>query len=199
MASHRARAIMNQIISCFRLLFIMFGCFWAGHLFILSGRFGSADRPGPPLHPIRSGHKMITNTIRIGYRSKYLSARRTPPRNTRRPTDAKMAETTSSGPDVISIYRPHHQPLVVFGIMSSDSSRAITSAAKRRACLPCTNAKSKCSGAILSSGICERCSRLGKRCIFLDMPERRRNNANRGSRYVRNHSCNYARFNYLGT
>ncbi|KAK3388012.1 hypothetical protein B0H63DRAFT_522030 [Podospora didyma] len=59
-----------------------------------------------------------------------------------------------------------------------DSSRVVLPS-KRRACVACTTAKSKCTP--LSTNICERCSRLGKRCIYLDMPERRRHNQSRGN------------------
>ncbi|KAK3356633.1 hypothetical protein B0T25DRAFT_474680 [Lasiosphaeria hispida] len=45
---------------------------------------------------------------------------------------------------------------------------------KRRACVACTTAKSKCSPHFTSQTVCERCSRLGKQCVFLDLPERRR-------------------------
>ncbi|KAK0710613.1 hypothetical protein B0H67DRAFT_601600 [Lasiosphaeris hirsuta] len=45
---------------------------------------------------------------------------------------------------------------------------------KRRACVACTTAKSKCSPSLTSPTICERCSRLGKHCVFLDLPDRRR-------------------------
>ncbi|KAK3312142.1 hypothetical protein B0H66DRAFT_394690 [Apodospora peruviana] len=45
---------------------------------------------------------------------------------------------------------------------------------KRRACVACTTAKAKCSPHHTSHTICERCHRLGKQCVFLDLPERRR-------------------------
>ncbi|KAM0265654.1 hypothetical protein ACHAQJ_000088 [Trichoderma viride] len=43
---------------------------------------------------------------------------------------------------------------------------------KRRACVTCTNAKSKCSPQ--SDNLCQRCARLGKQCVYLDLPERKR-------------------------
>ncbi|EHK44089.1 hypothetical protein TRIATDRAFT_174663, partial [Trichoderma atroviride IMI 206040] len=43
---------------------------------------------------------------------------------------------------------------------------------KRRACVTCTNAKCKCSPQ--SDNLCQRCARLGKQCVYLDLPERKR-------------------------
>ncbi|KAK5996268.1 Transcription factor himD-like protein [Cladobotryum mycophilum] len=43
---------------------------------------------------------------------------------------------------------------------------------KRRACVTCTSAKSKCTPH--SANLCERCARLNKECLYLDLPERRR-------------------------
>jgi len=45
---------------------------------------------------------------------------------------------------------------------------------KRRACVACTTAKAKCAPHSASHSICERCHRLGKHCVFLHLPERRR-------------------------
>ncbi|KAL7938707.1 hypothetical protein V8C35DRAFT_288936 [Trichoderma chlorosporum] len=43
---------------------------------------------------------------------------------------------------------------------------------KRRACVTCTKAKSKCSPQ--TDSLCQRCARLGKQCVYLDLPERKR-------------------------
>jgi hypothetical protein len=43
---------------------------------------------------------------------------------------------------------------------------------KRRACVTCTNAKCKCSPQ--SDNLCQRCARLGKQCVYLDLPQRKR-------------------------
>ncbi|KAK0617010.1 hypothetical protein B0T14DRAFT_459648 [Immersiella caudata] len=46
---------------------------------------------------------------------------------------------------------------------------------KRRACAACTTAKAKCSGPLPAlQKNCQRCSRLGKECVFQDLPQRRR-------------------------
>ncbi|KAK3379093.1 hypothetical protein B0T24DRAFT_610694 [Lasiosphaeria ovina] len=45
---------------------------------------------------------------------------------------------------------------------------------KRRACVACTTAKAKCSPHATSHPICDRCHRLGKHCVFLHLPKRRR-------------------------
>ncbi|KAL7924892.1 hypothetical protein ACQKWADRAFT_286272 [Trichoderma austrokoningii] len=47
---------------------------------------------------------------------------------------------------------------------------------KRRACVTCTNAKCKCSPQ--SDNLCQRCARLGKQCVYLDLPERKRRRRN---------------------
>lgn len=47
---------------------------------------------------------------------------------------------------------------------------------KRRACVTCTSAKCKCSP--LSDKLCQRCARLGKQCVYLDLPERKRKRRN---------------------
>lgn len=49
---------------------------------------------------------------------------------------------------------------------------APATAVKRRACVNCTAAKAKCNSR--SDGICERCARNGKLCVYQDMPERKR-------------------------
>ncbi|KAK1248548.1 hypothetical protein MKX08_006768 [Trichoderma sp. CBMAI-0020] len=49
-------------------------------------------------------------------------------------------------------------------------------AVKRRACVTCTNAKCKCSPQ--SDSLCQRCARLGKQCVYLDLPERKRKRRN---------------------
>ena len=43
---------------------------------------------------------------------------------------------------------------------------------KRRACVTCTTAKSKCEPR--TDNLCHRCARLGKQCVYLDLPERKR-------------------------
>ncbi|KAL6892907.1 hypothetical protein HDV57DRAFT_513171 [Trichoderma longibrachiatum] len=43
---------------------------------------------------------------------------------------------------------------------------------KRRACVTCTKAKSKCEPR--TENLCRRCARLGKQCVYLDLPERKR-------------------------
>ncbi|UKZ87028.1 uncharacterized protein TrAFT101_002844 [Trichoderma asperellum] len=48
--------------------------------------------------------------------------------------------------------------------------------AKRRACVTCTNAKCKCSPQ--SDNLCQRCARLGKQCVYLDLPERKKRRRN---------------------
>ncbi|KAH8703868.1 hypothetical protein BGW36DRAFT_423413 [Talaromyces proteolyticus] len=48
-----------------------------------------------------------------------------------------------------------------------------TGLSKRRACVSCTSAKTKCNRRIGEDN-CERCARLGKGCTFLDLPQRRR-------------------------
>ncbi|KAM0525571.1 hypothetical protein ACHAPE_000278 [Trichoderma viride] len=47
---------------------------------------------------------------------------------------------------------------------------------KRRACVTCTNAKCKCLPQ--SDHLCQRCARLGKQCVYLDLPERKRKRRN---------------------
>ncbi|KAL6696481.1 hypothetical protein J3F84DRAFT_370194 [Trichoderma pleuroticola] len=43
---------------------------------------------------------------------------------------------------------------------------------KRRACVTCTKAKCKCLPQ--TDNLCQRCARLGKQCVYLDVPERKR-------------------------
>ncbi|PCG88855.1 Hypothetical protein PENO1_107850 [Penicillium occitanis (nom. inval.)] len=43
---------------------------------------------------------------------------------------------------------------------------------KRRACVACTAAKAKCSPQTVD--MCQRCARLGKSCIYLEMPQTKR-------------------------
>ncbi|KAL7951630.1 hypothetical protein V8C42DRAFT_304678 [Trichoderma barbatum] len=51
---------------------------------------------------------------------------------------------------------------------------------KRRACVTCTKAKSKCSPQ--TDNLCQRCARLGKHCVYLDLPERKRKRRDDDSR-----------------
>ncbi|KAL7820616.1 hypothetical protein V8C26DRAFT_440343 [Trichoderma gracile] len=51
-------------------------------------------------------------------------------------------------------------------------SRIHRSRIKRRACVTCTKAKSKCEPR--TDNLCQRCARLGKQCVYLDLPERKR-------------------------
>ncbi|KAL7910788.1 hypothetical protein GGI35DRAFT_445614 [Trichoderma velutinum] len=51
---------------------------------------------------------------------------------------------------------------------------------KRRACVTCTKAKSKCLPQ--TDNLCQRCARLGKQCVYLDLPERRRKRKDGDSR-----------------
>ncbi|KAH7236875.1 uncharacterized protein BKA55DRAFT_578686 [Fusarium redolens] len=53
---------------------------------------------------------------------------------------------------------------------TSTSSKA--SGVRRRACVNCTSVKSKCLP--LSSDECQRCNRLGKRCTYLNVVEKRK-------------------------
>ncbi|KAJ5417787.1 uncharacterized protein N7487_001337 [Penicillium crustosum] len=43
---------------------------------------------------------------------------------------------------------------------------------KRRACVACTTAKAKCTPQAVN--LCQRCARLGKSCIYLDLPQTKR-------------------------
>ena len=58
--------------------------------------------------------------------------------------------------------------------MDSASTSSPISPLKRRACVSCTAVKAKCSPHPTLRTICERCNRLGKDCVFLNLPERRR-------------------------
>ncbi|UKZ49973.1 hypothetical protein TrVGV298_004228 [Trichoderma virens] len=51
---------------------------------------------------------------------------------------------------------------------------------KRRACVTCTKAKSKCLPQ--TDNLCQRCARLGKQCAYLDLPERKRKRKDDDSR-----------------
>lgn len=55
--------------------------------------------------------------------------------------------------------------------MPTDSSSKIVGA-RRRACVNCTSVKSKCLP--LSADECQRCNRLGKRCTYLNVVEKRK-------------------------
>ncbi|TFB07322.1 hypothetical protein CCMA1212_000493 [Trichoderma ghanense] len=54
----------------------------------------------------------------------------------------------------------------------NQSSGIHRSRIKRRACVTCTKAKSKCEPR--TDNLCQRCARLGKQCVYLDLPERKR-------------------------
>ncbi|PTB69118.1 hypothetical protein BBK36DRAFT_1193249 [Trichoderma citrinoviride] len=56
--------------------------------------------------------------------------------------------------------------------MNQTSGLAHRSRIKRRACVTCTKAKSKCEPR--TDNLCQRCARLGKPCVYLDLPERKR-------------------------
>ncbi|KAK4072761.1 uncharacterized protein Triagg1_5806 [Trichoderma aggressivum f. europaeum] len=51
---------------------------------------------------------------------------------------------------------------------------------KRRACVTCTKAKCKCLPQ--TDSLCQRCARLGKQCVYLDLPERKRKRKDDDSR-----------------
>ncbi|KAK1251772.1 hypothetical protein MKX07_007251 [Trichoderma sp. CBMAI-0711] len=51
---------------------------------------------------------------------------------------------------------------------------------KRRACVTCTKAKAKCEPR--TDNLCHRCARLGKQCVYLDLPERKRKRKDEDSR-----------------
>lgn len=51
---------------------------------------------------------------------------------------------------------------------------------KRRACVTCTKAKCKCLPQ--TDNLCQRCARLGKQCVYLDLPERKRKRKDDDSR-----------------
>lgn len=55
--------------------------------------------------------------------------------------------------------------------MPTDSSSKVVGV-RRRACVNCTSVKSKCLP--LSADECQRCNRLGKRCTYLNVVEKRK-------------------------
>ncbi|KAK4449791.1 hypothetical protein QBC34DRAFT_83340 [Podospora aff. communis PSN243] len=58
--------------------------------------------------------------------------------------------------------------------MDSASTSTAASPPKRRACVSCTAVKAKCSPHPTLGKVCERCNRLAKDCVFLNLPEKRR-------------------------